>query len=434
MSDIKKEEHDQNYFLELMKNKQVCFSKWRWTSVLLQQGSTRSCFRTDEDRFDPDNLGDFHNRPLQLATRQAMLDGKWPGHGCEYCKSIEDSGGVSDRMIFNAGSDRSNVPIELLSNNKAIRVTPTLIEVSLNNTCNMSCIYCGPAYSSVWEAEENKYDHDRLHPKENLFSKRVYNHVLEQFFDWLDQNLKYLKDLHILGGEPTHQPDLYRLIELLNNHQDTKLNTLRIMTNLKLSGDRLKSLCTTLDSLIEKKSIQQIIISPSIDCWGQSQEYLRTGLNINDFETNLRYIAEHHQQIQLHTHGTITLLTIPTIVDLIKKIKDINNLRTINKITSGWSLVENFKFLHPIIMPVGFFDSYFDDILKNVPNQFTATKFNSYLNYINSIDADFEKLQQVILYLDKLDKRRNTNWRSAFPWFDEFVTQHVLLGKLKLNG
>lgn len=429
------DQYSQNYFSELMKNKLVCSSKWRWTSLLLQQGSTRSCFRTTEDRFDPNNLGDFHNMPIQLKTRQDMLDGKWPGHGCEYCKAIEDTGGLSDRMSFNRESYDGNTPPELFTNNRAIKVTPTLVEVSLSNICNMSCIYCGPGYSSVWEAEEDRYDHDRLQPKEYLFDKKTYSHVLEQFFDWLNNNLKYLKDLHILGGEPTHQPDLYRLIDLLNTHPDTKLDNLRIMTNLKLSSDKLKSLCTVLDNLIEKNSIKQVIVSPSIDCWGSAQEYLRTGLNINEFESNLRYIAEHHPNIQLHTHGTITALTIPTIADLIKKVEDINSLRTVNKITSGWSLVENLEFLHPKIMPVGFFDSYFGTILEAAANdQFMSNRFTSYMNLLNSVDADFEKIQRLINYLDKLDTRRHTNWRSTFPWFEQFVTEHVLLGKLKLNG
>jgi organic radical activating enzyme len=425
-----KDSYDQNYFLELMKNKNVCFSKWRWTSVLLQQGSTRSCFRTSEDLFDPDNLGDFHNMPIQLETRQAMLDGKWPGHGCEYCKAIEDSGGVSDRMGFNASSKKDNTPPELFNNNQAIRVTPTLVEVSLNNTCNMSCVYCGPAYSSAWEAEEERYQDDRLRLKETLFDTETYQKVILQFYDWLNNNLKYLKDLHILGGEPTHQPELFKLIEILKTHPDTQLDNFCIFTNMKMSKRKMITLCDTLSDLKEKENIKEVTIIASLDCWGESQEYLRTGLKLKETEHNLRFISDNYPNITLHVHGTITTLTIPSIVDLVNKIAELNNTRTSSKISADWSLVEAYDYLHPNIMPVGFYDHWIDTLIDTIDQHRLEhdlkNKFTSYKQYLNSVAPDFEKIKELVQYLDKLDARRNTNWRNTFPWFANFVDTDVI--------
>ena len=365
-----------------------------------------------------------------------MLDGKWPGHGCEYCKAIEESGGVSDRMSFNAESKLSNIPPELLNDNKAIRVTPTLIEVSLNNTCNMSCIYCGPAYSSMWEAEEDRYSDDRLRTKENLFGRETYQKVIGQFYDWLDKNLKYLKDLHILGGEPTHQPELFKLIEILKTHPDTQLDTFCIFTNMKMSKRKMTLLCDTLNSLIEVGNIKSVTIVASLDCWGTSLEYLRTGLKLAETEHNMRFISENYPKITLTVHGTITVLTVPTIVDLVRKIAELNTTRSEEKITASWSLVEEYDYLHPSIMPVGFYDVWLDELINTVDRcnlQYNlSSKFSSYKQYLNSVEPNFEKIQELILYLDKLDKRRNTNWRSTFPWFNDFVKQNVFLGKI--NG
>jgi hypothetical protein len=425
--------YDDNYFLNLMKNKKVCFSKWRWTSVLLQQGSTRSCFRTTEDKFDPDNLGDFHNRPVQLKTRQDMLDGKWPGHGCEYCKAIEDTGGVSDRMTFNAESNRSNIPPELLVNNNAVHVTPTLIEVSLNHTCNMSCVYCGPAYSSMWEAEEDRHSNDRLRTKENLFDQKTYQKVIVQFYDWLDKNLKHLKDLHILGGEPTHQPELFKLIEILKAHPDTQLDTFCIFTNLKMSEKKMVRLCDTLNSLIKIGNIKSVTIMASIDCWGDSLEYLRTGLRLAETDHNLRFISENYPNIHIHVHGTITVLTIPTINELVNKITELNSGRGDKPITADWSLVEEYDYLHPNIMPIGYYDGWLDDIINTVDccklQYNLSSKFSSYKQYLNSVEPNFEKIQELVTYLDKLDNRRNTNWRSTFPWFNDFINQEFTSNK-----
>ena len=46
-------------------------------------------------------------------------------------------------------------PVELDVDNKLIFVSPTIIEVFFDNTCNLSCLYCIPELSSKI-ADENK--------------------------------------------------------------------------------------------------------------------------------------------------------------------------------------------------------------------------------------------------------------------------------------
>jgi hypothetical protein len=45
-------------------------------------------------------MQDFHNHPGKIGDREKMLNGEWPGNGCEYCKKIEDVGGVSERTGY----------------------------------------------------------------------------------------------------------------------------------------------------------------------------------------------------------------------------------------------------------------------------------------------------------------------------------------------
>ena len=47
------------------------------------------------------NFDNFHNTPEKIRDRKKMLEGKWPGHGCEYCKNLEQAGGRSDRQFQN---------------------------------------------------------------------------------------------------------------------------------------------------------------------------------------------------------------------------------------------------------------------------------------------------------------------------------------------
>ena len=76
----------------------------------------------DWHRFD-----NFHNLPKKLNDRRLMLNGEWPQGGCEYCKNIEDAGGVSDRISH---LDIPNLtPIELETDLTAINVTPKILEI-----------------------------------------------------------------------------------------------------------------------------------------------------------------------------------------------------------------------------------------------------------------------------------------------------------------
>ena len=184
-------------------------------------------------------------------------------------------------------------------------------------------------------------------------------------------------------------------------------------------------LCDTLNDLISNGNIKEVIITVSLDCWGESQKYLRTGLNLKQTDDNLTYISNTYPNIYIHVHGTITALTIPTISDLVYKIVELNKARSVSKVTADWSLVEEYEHLHPKIMPVGFYDVWLDELINildthNVKYN-VKTKFETYKQYLNSVEPDFEKINELVQYLDKLDARRNTNWRNTFPWFADFV-------------
>lgn len=417
-----------NYFSKLTNNNLTCLSKWRWSTVHLQMGYSRSCHRTDEDYFNLDNFEDFHNLPTQLQTRQSMLDGKWPGKGCEYCQRLETVGGISDRLEFNNMSYKGNIPPELLTDNKAIKVSPTLIEIALGNLCNMSCIYCGPTYSSLWEAEMKKFPDLDLREDERILDDDTYKKMVERCFIWLDKNIGNLRDLHILGGEPTLQPELLRLIHLLESHPDVKLDTFIMMSNMKVSKEKLSYIANKLELLIDTGKIKQVIISPSIDCWGTEQEYIRTGLNLKQTEENLAYLAAQHPRIHMNVHGVITALTLKTMPDLIEKFNQYNIGRPLY-FTYNWNFVSRYEYFHPGWFPKGFFDADFDRIIatmKNGPIELQERCINTmegYRKLVNEMPFTPSTISHMKSVLDKLDMRRKTDWRAVFPWlsdFDEF--------------
>ena len=43
-------------------------------------------------------------------------------------------------------------------------------------------------------------------------------------------------------------------------------------------------------------------------------------------------------------------------------------------------------------------------------------------NLIKRSPKNLEKINKLKTYLDQLDVRRNTNWRTTFPWLDNDFT------------
>jgi hypothetical protein len=122
----------------------ACQLKWAWSTVFLQTGTTASCHRVEHHQFNIDTFN-FHNTEQKLSQRKNMLAGNWPvgkelefSTTCEsYCGKIEKTGiGISDRQFFNTIPNL--VPNELELNSNEINVTPTILEIYIDNTCNLS--------------------------------------------------------------------------------------------------------------------------------------------------------------------------------------------------------------------------------------------------------------------------------------------------------
>ena len=123
-----------------------CQFKWTWSTLFLNFGTTSSCHRCKHWEVTVENFMDFHNLPGKINDREKMLQGQWPGNGCEYCKVVEEAGGVSERVGYI--NDLQMVPPENETNPEETHVTPRLLEVYFSNLCNMSCTYCSAKFRS----------------------------------------------------------------------------------------------------------------------------------------------------------------------------------------------------------------------------------------------------------------------------------------------
>jgi hypothetical protein len=427
----------------------------------------------------PDTFDNFHNLPKKQDDRARMLRGEWPIEtpqngensglsGCTYCKHIEQKGGASDRVHQlelqrrGRGGGPQPFPVELETDPTAISVTPTILEVYFNNVCNMACLYCGPHFSSMWEEENRRFDMQKedgilVNP---MWTKdqEEYSALRDKLFAWLEKHGHNIWNFGMLGGEPFHQVEF----EMMLDHYDRFPNPdllFTMTTNLKLPYAKLVGYVERIKRMINEGKMGNFNISASMDCWGPEAEYVRWGLDLVKWEKNFDYLVEQDDWLIINMNFTITPLTIKTLPNLIEKLNQWDHRRLVKRVakiigSDDSQLVDDFirtrdktidfgkhlsfSFMH-VIEPTqmnptwfgpGVFKEDFDKVLAILPND-TAYQQSAYqymqgvANAIENTTRDPEKILMLETYLEEIDRRRGTNWRTVFPWLEQQFVQAI---------
>lgn len=395
----------------------ACQLKWSHSTVFLTKLTTSSCHRVEGNKFDLDTF-DFHNTPEKIQDRNFMLQGQWPGRGCEHCKDIEDAGGTSDRMLH-LDFPGITAPPELDTDLTATAVTPRILEIYFSNVCNLKCVYCFPFFSSQINQENTKFG---PFAKNNVQLPGPYDipeefsEATDKMFVWLDKNIHTLNKLLILGGEPFIQKETHRLIEFIRSRQLPNLD-LVVFSNLTIEHEKFKSQIDSLQTLKETSNLNQINLIASLDCWGPPAEYVRNGLDLALFEKNFSYVLN-HTDITLNINSALGPLTIPTMPALVEKINEWSQVRPVY-----WSLMKTGgrdyfypTIFGPALLELGYQQAInkFDD-LGDVDKAKYKDYFQGIAKEIANSKPDINLQRQLKTYLIELDRRRGTDYVSTFP-------------------
>lgn len=405
-----------------IKSKTACQSKWTWSTIYLNQLATASCHRVYPVPFKLEEFDDFHNIPKKLHDRTLMLKGEWPTGGCEYCKTIEDAGGWSDRQ--HNLDIRGLTPDELISDPTAIRVSPKIVEIFAQNLCNLSCTYCNSNLSSKIEQENIKFgDFNKNGVSIPITTTPTLAiQYFNKFKDWLEKNIQKLVRLHLLGGETFIQHDLMEtVLDIVERYPSPKLE-LCIFSNMNVPDKYWNYYINRIKDLQSKKHIRYFDLTASIDCWGVEQEYARFGLNLDKFETRFSWAADQGDWLRLNVNQTVTSLTMKTMADLIDKINYYSKEKHIGHYFQFYTGDQMFQ--HPQIFSYTLWENDFKNIFKAMPTrtvhqQEAIPRMQGLQKQLQQSQANnYIEINKLHVYLDELDRRRNTNWRKIFPYLD----------------
>lgn len=198
---------------------------------------------------------------------------------------------------------------------------PKMLEIQLDNICDLACIYCNPGYSTTWEKKLG-YRVDK--PSSEEVQKF---HTL--FWDWYGEHFHSLDGLCIIGGEPLASPQFFPTLKKLNQIHESgkgKINKpqfLSITTNFNTRPEIFQRFLDLLDQL---KMHFNLSINGSTEAVGEKAEFIREGLDWNKFNTNARTLASwikinhrlgHRGRIDFAIHAAQNALSISSLPDLL---------------------------------------------------------------------------------------------------------------------
>ncbi len=419
-----------------------CLAKWHHTTIYLQTGETHSCYHPrphkislNEIAIDPSAL---HNTEQKKLERLEMLNGGKPS-GCQYCWNIEALGEdyVSDRKERNSTIYRADRFEQIKNGPWDQNINPEYIEISFGNECNFKCGYCHPKHSSSYHKEikdfgpytavknhRNDIDWFKVYEEET-------NPYVDAWWRWWPEVSKTLNILRITGGEPLLQQSTWRLLEDLDKNPKPNLE-ININSNFGVKPVLVDRLVERINKLLAEKKIKKFKMFTSMDTWGPQAEYIRTGLDLELWERNLKtYLS--NTDLSITFMVTFNILTVTNFQSLLEKILEWRKEYPFNKdyrvkfdtpylkepLQYDMNLLPKDEFMPYMHSHLSFIKDNVDD--KNF-DKFTSLEYERFRRVVDYMETTHytedriaEGRRDYYNWFAEYDRRRNVNFVSTFP-------------------
>ena len=424
-----------------------CLAKWHHTSIYLHTGQTHSCYHPKPHNISKEEISKdpsaLHNTLTKKKERAKMLVGSKP-EGCQYCWNVENLGNehVSDRHIRNASIYDKDRVDEILTKGWDYNVNPKYIEIAFSNECNFKCGYCHPMASSSFHNEIKKYGpvpDVKNHSLDVSWFKPMEedeNPYVKAWWEWWPEVSKTLNILRITGGEPLMHKSTWKIIDELKKNPRPHLE-LNLNSNLGIKEKMVEKFSYEVKELLETNKVKKFKLYSSIDTYNERAEYLRTGLNVELWERNMKnYLDITGSDITFMC--TFNILSVTSFISFLEKVLEWRKTyydpkRRRVRFDTPY-LKEPLQYdMH--ILPKEEFLPYFDKILQFIDDNrddadttkfsdLEYAKFKRVRDYFASVNYDNEKIlegrKDFYYWFIEYDKRRNTDFLSTFPEMTDF--------------
>jgi hypothetical protein len=434
--------------------KGFCMAKWYNVSMHLTHGWTHSCYHPTAHKIPLDELAEdpsaLHNTKFKKEQRAAMLNGERPKE-CQYCWAIEDGkeGHMSDRPyrsqeVFTYTNYSKAVEEDPLKTN----FDPTYVEVNFNHACNFKCSYCSPHLSSTWMEEIEDYgpyqmagkDHNDIRwmlDSDRMPLKGSHNPYQEAFWKWWPDMYKKLRNFRMTGGEPLIDKNTFKVLDYVIENPKPNLQV-SVTTNLNPPDTLWEKFLKQVIQIAKTAALEHFMVYVSVDGHGKQAEYMRYPLNFEQLETNVnRFLGEvpgYHSLTFINTFNALSVTSLKRWLEWILELRK-KHSKTRQLIWFDIPYLHDPHWQTLKVLPESY-EKYLEESIKFMQDnrETKETRFQGFKDYeVDKLQRDLEWMRKrpakAELEQDRInfyrfftehDKRRSTNFLSAFPEMEGF--------------
>ena len=271
-------------------NKTLCSAAWYDVNVDFGAKTLSHCCKSEREPFPENVTVDFFNNSTHIQSLRKDLMSGIENPACKFCWNSYKETGTAYRDFKNKWVDARSVNTNI--NN---------IEITLDNICDMACVYCD-ASSSSRIAQELGHKHVMNVPNDEHMAT---------FIDWFEQvALKQpFVPLSFLGGEISYSKNFYKFMELILKKESIYNKDIQfsVLTNGNATEKNQKKLLELFDRLPKKWGISLGISNEST---GEVAETVRYGLNWKRFQTNFIQYINHPRLVNVTLAPTPNVFTV----------------------------------------------------------------------------------------------------------------------------
>jgi hypothetical protein len=307
----------------------LCMAPWTHT-YLSPQTERRMCCASREPAqsfeqyidtasgtgtYNPTTLEEHWNSEHMKSVRRRMMAGETLPE-CDVCNSKLLNTDVYRSYFNRLFEHKYESVMSATQADGSTTVKPVSWDYRFSNLCNFKCRMCGDMLSSSWESEQRQHNMiDWTNSKNNWMIPQVREQISQfqdtqierEFADAVEQHR--VEEVYWVGGEPLMFEQHWRYMKQIVDQGDGQRVYARYNTNLSRVDYRGVNLYH--DILAHLRDWQ---ICASLDGTGPAGEYIRTGLDYEQWRKNFAMgldISTHRRQMRIDF-----TLTLPGLLEI----------------------------------------------------------------------------------------------------------------------
>lgn len=359
-------------------NKNFCMAPWTHTYVS-PQTERRLCCASRESaqnfqqyidtepgtgKYIPITLEEHWNSSKMRSVRSRMLSGEVLPE-CEVCNEQLLNTNVYRSYFNKLFGHLYEAAISSTDLTGYTTLKPISWDYRFSNLCNFKCRMCGDMLSSSWETEQRQYSMINWHDSKNNWMKPDTRQEISEFQDKqieieFSQAVEEhrIQEVYWVGGEPLMYEQHWRYMQRIIELGDGPNVYARYNTNLSRINYRGNNLYR---DILDK--VRDWQICASLDGTGTIGEYIRTGLNYEEFIVNFKQGIKHARHSrQMRIDFTLTLPGMFELINIDRLAKDLD-VEILAKVVFSFSpdIV-----LSPLCLPRHLLDEWIDELIPKL--------------------------------------------------------------------